>query len=154
MKDNDVALIAIVGIAITLGFFGFLAYLLLKKEEPITTAQTQASQPQIIYPQENKIVATEEIRPTRPHIMNHYLANANQWYEVRLPTDAITWQFKARGNYDLSYSFEPSHSTYMTLTRGSVLTENTAPNMSIRAIYVMSETAGVTAELEVWRNHG
>ncbi len=157
MKDNDVTIIAIVSLALALGFFAFLAYL--RKEEPITTIQTAqakvAQTPQTVYvPQENKIVATEEIRPTRPHLINHYLRNANQWYEIRLPTDAVVWQLKARGNYDILYSFEPSHSTYITLVRGSVLNENTAPNMSIRSIYVMCETAEVTVELEVWRNHG
>ena len=156
MKDNDVTIIAIVSLALALGFFAFLAYL--RKEEPITTVQAQVAQtPKTVYvPQNNsqEIVATEEIRPTRPHLINHYLRNANQWYEIRLPTDAVVWQLKARGNHDLLYSFEPSHSTYITLVRGSVLNENTAPNMSIRSIYVMCETAEVTAELEVWRNHG
>ncbi len=155
MKDSDVTIIAIVSLALTLGLFAFLAYLK-KVTEPITTTPItpiiETTQP--IYVRQAEVVETEEIRPTKPHIMNHHLANANAWYEIKLPVDAVTWQFKARGTYDLFYSFEPSHSTYMTLTRGSVLTENTAPNMSIRAIYVMCETAGVTAELEVWRNHG
>lgn len=97
---------------------------------------------------------TEETRPTRPHIINHSLTNANQWYEIRLPKDVITWQLKARGDYEIFYSFEPSHVTYMTLPSGSVLTENTAPNKSIRSVYVSCATAGVVVEIEMWENMG
>lgn len=159
MKDNDVIILGIVALGMIFGFFGFLAYLK-KVTEPTTatpiiettTPITEPTQP--IYVHQAGVVETEEVRSTRPHMINHSLNEANKWYEIKLPVDAVTWQLKTRGNYDLSYSFEPSHSTYITLTRGSVLTENTAPNMSIGAIYVMCETAGVIAELEVWRNHG
>lgn len=154
--DKDTVLLAIVGLGITLGFLGFLAYLIAQSKqqacpEPTPTyisIPTRAPQQQ-----QEKVVETEEIRPTRPHIINHVLNEADRWYEIRLPVDAITWQLRARGNYDLLYSFEPSHATYMTLTRGDTLTEDTAPHMGIKSIYVMCETAGVTSELEVWRNH-
>jgi hypothetical protein len=103
-------------------------------------------QPQL--PQE---VKTEEIRPTTAHIINHNLNNANTWYEIKLPQDAITWQLKARGNYELLYSYSPTHQTYMTLTKGDVLSADTSPDKNINAVYVMCNTAGVVAELEVWR---
>jgi len=38
----------------------------------------------------------------------------------------------------------------MVLPSGSVLNENTAPNMSINAIYVMSETSNSQADIEMW----
>ena len=100
------------------------------------------------------VTKTEETRPTRPHIINHILNTANTWYEIRLPKDVVTWQLKARGDYELFYSFEPSHNTYMTLPSGSVLTENTAPNKSIRSVYVSCATANVVVEIEMWENLG
>lgn len=157
MKDNEMGVLAL-----GLSFFaliGYLTFIYITKKDPIV--QNYYVQPdvqnftsQLIKPKEIRPTRTEEIRPTRPHIINHYLSNANTWYEIKLPIDNRTWQLKARGNYDLLYSFEPSASTYMTLVRGSVLSENTAPNRNINAIYVMCETAGVTVELELWRNNG
>ena len=105
--------------------------------------------PKISVPQ--VILKTEETRPTTAHIINHHLNNANQWYEIKLPRDAITWQLKARGNYELLYSFSPTHQTYMTLVIGQTISSDTSPNAELNAIYVMCETAGVIAELEVWR---
>jgi len=102
-------------------------------------------------PSPEVIVKTEEIRPTTAHIINHHLNNANQWYEIKLPMDLITWQLKARGNYELLYSYSPEHQTYMTLATGDILSADTSPNKNINAIYVMCQTAGVIAELEVWR---
>jgi len=152
MKEDNISIVAIVGLAMTLGFLGFLIYLLRKDPEPITYI-VQGTPTEPVYVKQSGVVETEEVRPTKPHIVNHYLSSANQWYEIQLPIDTVTWQLKTRGNYDLLYSFEPTHSTYMTLVRGSVLTENTAPNMSIKSIYVMCETAGIDVELELWRNH-
>ena len=101
-----------------------------------------------------QVTKTEEVRPTKPHIINHILTNANTWYEIRLPEDVVTWQLRARGNYELEYSFEPSQTTTMVLPSGAVLNENTAPNMSIRAIYIRSETPASQVDIEIWRNLG
>ena len=98
-----------------------------------------------------EVIKTEEIRPTTASIVNHYLNNANNWYEIKIPRDVITWQIKARGNYELRYSYSPTHQNYMTLTKGDVLSADTSPNKDINAIYVMCEDAGVVAELEIWR---
>jgi len=105
----------------------------------------------VIPPQPDIVVKTEEVRPTTAHIINHNLNTANTWYEIKLPRDAITWQLKARGNYELLYSYSPTHQTYMTLVRGQTISSDTAPNEEINAIYVMCETSNVVAELEVWR---
>jgi len=101
-----------------------------------------------------QVTKTEEVRPTKPHIINHVLTEANTWYEIRLPEDVVTWQMVARGDYDLEYSFEPSQATTMVLPSGSILNENTAPNMSIRSIYVRCGTAGSQVDIEMWRNMG
>jgi len=100
---------------------------------------------------EVKEVKTEEKRPIYSHIINHYLNEAGKWYEIKLEPEIVTWQLKARGNYELKYCFEPTHSTYMTLSSGDVLSEDTVPNREINAIYVMSETAGIVVEVEIWR---
>ena len=97
------------------------------------------------------VIKTEEVRPTTATMINHHLNNANQWYEIKLPRDTITWQIRARGEYDLLYSFSPTHQTYFTLSSGDTLSSDTSPNEDINAIYVMCETAGVIAELEIWR---
>ena len=72
-------------------------------------------------------------------------------YEIKLEHDIVTWQLKARGNHEIFYCFEPSHATWMSLVAGDVLSEDTVPNRSIYAVYVMSETAGVVVEMEIWR---
>jgi len=149
MKEEDMAMV-IIGLGF-FGLLGFLAFLYFRREYPYFTypaPKTEIRPTPII----EKPLPTEEVRPTVPHIINYVLTQANKWYEIKLPKDIVTWQMKARGNYDLYYSYEPSHSTYMTLTSGSVLSEDTAPNMSIQAIYVMSKTAGAVVELEVWKN--
>ncbi len=107
----------------------------------------------ISYPpiQPEIVVKTEETRPTTASIINHHLNNANQWCEIKIPQDVVTWQIKARGNYELLYSYSPTHQTYMTLVVGNVLSADTAPNTDINAVYVMCETAGVIVELEIWR---
>ena len=132
-----------------------------KREEPILSQQpiyqstptTYNMTGEEKYASQN-VTKTEEVRPTKPHIINHILTNADVWYEIRLPEDVVTWQLRARGDYDLEYSFEPSQTTTMILPSGAVLNENTAPNMSIRAIYVMSGTAGSQVDIEMWRNLG
>jgi len=102
---------------------------------------------------EEKPVLTEEKAPVYSHIINHHLNEAGKWYEIKLEHDIVTWQLKARGDYELKYAFDPTHSTFMTLASGAVLTEDTVPNREIDALYVMCETADVVAELEIWR-HG
>ena len=98
------------------------------------------------------IVKTDEKRPTRPHIINHKLTNADQIYEIRLPVKGVkAWSLSLRENQDLLYSFEPSFSTYVTLKKGATLNEDTAPKGLDRpAIYVKCSTADVTVELELW----
>ncbi len=148
---------------ITLGFFAFMAiigigllYLLKKEPEPVVATTVQTPQPpQIVYipqPNSQRVVATEEVRPTTSHIINHNLHNANQWYEIKFPRDAITWQIRARGKYDLLYSHSPAHQTYFTLTSQNVLTSDTSPDADINAIFIMCETSEAVVELEIWRN--
>ena len=103
------------------------------------------------FKKEEVIIKTEEISPTTAHMINHNLHNANQWYEIKLPRDATTWQLRARGNYELLYSFSPTHQTYTTLSAGNSLQEDTSPNSDLNAIYVMSTEGGIVCELEVWR---
>ncbi len=157
MKDQD-----IIALVLGLSFFALIGYLtfiyITKKEEVIQTPTVQNYYVQAPIQncptplQEKKeIIKTTEYAPTTAHIINHHLNNANQWYEIKMPRDAITWQLKARGNYELLYSYSPTHQTYMTLTKGDVLSSDTSPNRNINAIYVMCETANVVAELEVWR---
>jgi len=102
------------------------------------------SQPEVI-------VKTEETRPTTAHQINYHLNNANQWYEIKLPREVITWQLKARGDDELLYSFSPTHQNYTTLTGGNVLSADTSPNKDINAVYVMCETAGAIVELDIWK---
>ena len=98
------------------------------------------------------IIKTEEKRPIRPHIINHKLTNADQWYEIKLPPKGLkAWSLNLRENQDLLYSFEPSGSTYKTLKKGATLNEDTTPEgLDIHAIYVQCATADVTVELELW----
>lgn len=143
----------VVGLGITFGFLGFLAYLIAQGKqacpEPTPTPTYVPVYTQI--PQkEEKVVETEEIRPTRPHIVNHTLNNANQWYAIPIPKDIKTWSMNARGEYDLLYAFEPSHATYRTLFSGMFLDSDTAPN-NISEIYVSSDTAGAVVELMLYR---
>lgn len=153
--DKDSAVIIIVGLGITFGFLGFLAYMMAQQrnQEPVqqvyvpqyVTAPAQSVQQNRIVP-----IETEETRPTKPHIMNHVLNTANTWYEVDIPRDIRTWSMNARGEYDLFYSFEPSHATYRTLFSGMFLDSDTAPN-NINKIYVSSATSGAVVELIMFR---
>ena len=97
------------------------------------------------------ILRTEETRPTKASIINHHLNNANQWYEIKLPRDAITWAITTRGSHEIQYSYSPTHQTYRTLRAGESLEADTAPDAEINAVYVMSEEGNVVCELEVWR---
>ncbi len=101
--------------------------------------------------QPDTVIKTEETRPTTASIINHHLNNANQWYEIKLPRDAITWQLRCRNDYNVLYSYSPTHTTYFTLRSGEVLSADTSPNAEINAVYLMCETAEVVCELEVWR---
>jgi len=96
-------------------------------------------------------IKTEETPPTTADIINHHLNNANQWYEIKLPKNILTWQIRARQDVDLRYSYSPTHATYFSLKSGEVLGADTAPNSDIDAVYVMCETAGVVVELEFWK---
>ncbi len=98
------------------------------------------------------IVKTEEKRPRHPHIVNHSIHEANKWYEIKLPRNNVqAWSLRLRENYNINYCFEPSVSTYMTLSAGGTLNEDTAPD-GIHAIYVRTAEADVTIELELWRD--
>jgi len=94
-------------------------------------------------------VNTEEKAPTTPHIINHNLNDADRWYEVKLSRNLVTWQLRCRENYDISYSYSPTHQTYMTLSAGNVLSADTSPNSNINAVYVMCENQTIV-ELECW----
>lgn len=96
-------------------------------------------------------INVKEIIPTTAHIINHNLHEANRWYEIKLPRDIVTWQIRARGDHDISYSYSPTHQTYMSLVSGEMLSADTSPNAEINAVYVMSEEGSVVIELEVWR---
>ena len=97
------------------------------------------------------VVKTEEVRPTKSHIVNHNLTTANQIYEIKIPKEGLRgWSLKCRSKVDIHYSFEPSFSTYMTLGSAETVNQDTAPNASIYSIYVRCATANVVVELELW----
>jgi len=100
-------------------------------------------------------VKTEEIRPKTPYIVNHNLNTADKWYELKIPVNAVTWQIRCRNDYDILYSYSPTHATYFTLKAGEVLSADTAPKdieqSEYGSIFVMCETAGVVVELEYWQ---
>jgi len=97
------------------------------------------------------VVKTEEKRPRHPHIVNYSILIANQWYEIKLPIEGVlAWQLRCREDYNINYCFEPTASTYMTLSSGATLSQDTAPE-GIHSIYVRCATADVTVELEVWK---
>jgi len=150
--DKDYVIIAIIGMGMVFGLLGFLAYLASaqRKETVITQVPQQLAPLQESMDNGRQPVETEEIRPTRPHIINHVLNTANTWYEIPIPKDIKTWSMNARGEYDIYYAFEPSHATYRTLFRGMFLDSDTAPN-SISTIYVSSGTANAIVELILFR---
>jgi len=107
-------------------------------------------------PQPNgDFVKTEEIRPKSPQIINHNLTNANQWYELKIPINVVTWQIRCREDYDILYSYSPTHTTFFTLKGGEVLSADTAPKdieqSEFGSVFVMCETAGAIIELEFWQ---
>lgn len=153
MKDQD-----IIALVLGLSFFALIGYLtflyISKKEEVVQPLAQSYVQPTTQNPpktMKEEIIKTTEYAPTTAHQVNYHLNNANQWYEIKLPRDAITWQLKARGDHDLLYSFSPTHQNYTTLIGGNVLSTDTSPNREINAVYVMCETARVIAELDIWR---
>ena len=97
------------------------------------------------------VVKTEEKRPQHPHIVNYSVHEANRWYEIKLPRENVkAWQLRCREDNDINYCFEPSASTFMTLSAGATLSQDTAPD-DIHAVYVRCATADITIELELWR---
>ena len=96
-------------------------------------------------------VNVKEIIPTKAHIINHNLHNANEWYEIKLPRDVVVWSITVRGSHEINYSYSPTHQTYRTLRAGESLEADTSPNAEISAVYVMSTEGNVVVELEVWR---
>ena len=93
---------------------------------------------------------TQEKRPQHPHIVNYSIHEANKWYEIKLPRlGVLAWNLRCREEYNINYCFEPSASTFMTLSAGASLSQDTAPE-GIHSIYVRCTTADVTIELEVW----
>ncbi len=99
---------------------------------------------------EEPVKVTEEV-PRTPNIINHNLTVANDWYEIRIPVDAVAWKMKARGNHTMYYSYEQNHVTFITMDPGQVVTGDTMPNKGIRAVYVMSNDNDVVVEFEVWK---
>ena len=149
--DKDGAIIILAGVGMLFGILGFFAYLLAQGK---TQIQGTITYPYMIPAKsaETPVIKTEEIRPTRPHIINHTLMQANAWYEIPIPTDISTWSMNARGTYDILYSFEPSHSTYRTLFQGTFLDSDTMPHgVTPTAIYVSSDTAGAVVEMALFR---
>lgn len=149
MKDS---VILVIGAGIFLGFLGFLSYLsfLASRQQPYTEPIPTHIPAYSIHQQKAEPVETEEVAPTKPHIMNHILNTANTWYTIPIPKDIRTWSMNARGEYDLLYAFEPSHATYKTLFSGMFLDSDTAPN-NISTIYVSSSTAGAVVEISMFR---
>lgn len=154
---NDSSVVAIAGIGVCIAFLGFLAYLIMinKQEQPSYPEPqpgiTPAAQ-EVCIPQSCPPVVTEEKRPTRPHIINHRLNEASRWYEIPIPPNVKAWTLKPRGTHELNYSFETSHSTFMTLEKNQVLTQDTLPaTVTPWSIYVMSEDSDLVVELEIWR---
>lgn len=157
MRDSVILVIG-AGVVALFGLFAYLAFLS-SRQQP-----QQAPTMQYIPIQANNenmstegapdapvsAVMTEEVAPTKPHIINHILNNANQWYVIEVPKDIRTWSMNARGTYDILYSFEPSHATYRTLFSGTFLDSDTAPN-NINEIYVSSGTAGAVVEISMFR---
>jgi len=101
-------------------------------------------------PSASQAAITAEAVPRIPHIMNVALTVASTWYEIKFPFNTVTWMMKARGAFDILYSYEPTASTYMTIASGNTLSEDTIPNRSIGSIFVSCATAGVVVELELW----
>jgi len=149
MKDST---ILIIGAGVFLGFLGFLSYLsfLSSKQQPYVEPTPTYVPVYSMQQQKAEPVETEEVAPTKPHIMNHILTNADTWYQIPIPKDIRTWSMNARGTYDITYSFEPSHATYRTLFSGMFLDSDTSPN-NISEIYVSSGTAGAVVEISMFR---
>ena len=98
------------------------------------------------------VIKTQEKRPKHPHIVNYSVHEANRWYEIKLPRlGVLAWNLRCREEYNINYCFEPTASTYMTLSSGASLSQDTAPE-GIHSIYIRCATADVTIELELWRD--
>ncbi len=94
-------------------------------------------------------VKVRETPPTTADIINHHLNEANKWYEIKLSRQLLTWQIRCRDDYDIHYSYSPTHTTYFTLKSAEVLGADVSPNSDINAIYVMCEHSTII-ELETW----
>lgn len=95
-------------------------------------------------------INVKELIPTTAHIINHNLHNANEWYEIKLSRNLVTWAITVRGSHEIQYSYSPAHQTYRTLRSGEILEADTSPNKTLNAIYVMSTEGNVVCELECW----
>lgn len=95
-------------------------------------------------------INVKEVIPTKAHIINHNLHNANEWYEIKLSHNLVTWLIRARGSHEIKYSYSPTHQTWRTLASGEVLTADVSPNAELNAVYVMSEEGDIVVELETW----
>ena len=95
------------------------------------------------------VINTKEIRPRHARIINYSIHQANVWNEIKIPQEIRAWSLRCREKYDINYCFEPSHATYMTLSKGAVINEDTSPQ-GVQAIYVRSPVANITIELELW----
>ena len=96
------------------------------------------------------VIKTDEKRPRHPHIINYSINESDKWYEIKLPSEGVkSWSLKCRSHYDINYCFEPTASTYMTLTKGATLSEDTAPE-GVHSIYVKCSESDVVIEVELW----
>jgi len=97
------------------------------------------------------IATMREDRPRTPSIINYTLTTAGTWYSISLPQNTKTWTLKSRGIHEIYYSFDPSHSTYMTLQKEQILTEDTTlDELPDTAIQVMSMDMNTIVEIETW----
>lgn len=96
-------------------------------------------------------VNVKEIIPTKAHIINHNLHDADRWYEIKLPRNLVTWQIRARGSHEIRYTYSPGHETWMTLASGEVLSADTSPNSDLNEVHVLSTEGDIVVELELWK---
>ena len=97
------------------------------------------------------VIKTEEKRPRYPHTINYLIHEANRRYEIKFPIEGVkAWNLRCREDNDINYCFESSASTFITLSAGATLSQDTAPE-GVHSIYVRCATANVTIELEIWK---
>ncbi len=154
MDDNNFALaIVVFGVASVFGFVILAAYLMKQPTQAPQIAEGCPS-PETIAVKE-KIVekpipeVTKETRAELPHHINHNLNQANTWYEIKLERNIRNWMLRCREQLNLDYAFVPNPTTWFTLDRGTILSEDTSPQ-GIHAIYVRCSQSTVV-EVELWR---